>query len=104
RTLDEHEEALAHHAWWVLAHWHQLPGVREDGTVDGEHLGRWVGDARLALAESGREDIGDEQIGQVLAASPPGTDGIWPAEPVRGVIEAIGSTTIEGGIHVGVIN
>ncbi len=102
--LDESEEALAHHAWWVLAHWRDLPGRGEDGVVDGEHLKQWVREARLAFVDSGRADIGDEQIGQVLAASPPGTDGIWPAEPVRDIIETIGSQSIESGIHVGVIN
>lgn len=104
RDLGERDEALAQHAWWVLRHWRGLPGRREDGTVDGDHLSRWVRAARLAFTESGREDIGDEQIGQVLAASPPGTDGAWPAEPVRDIIETVGSKSIETGIHVGVAN
>jgi hypothetical protein len=104
RQLDEREEALAHHASWILLHWRNLPGRRADGTVDGEHLNAWVKDARLALAESDRADIGDEQIGQVLAMSPPGADGIWPAEPVRDIIETIGSPSIEAGIHVGRMN
>jgi excisionase family DNA binding protein len=104
RQLEEHEEALAHHASWILLHWRDLPGRREDGTVAGEHLRRWVQDARLALAESDRADIGDEQIGQILAMSPPGTDGIWPAEPVRDILETIGSTSMETGIHVGRVN
>ena len=81
-----------------------LPGLHQDGTFDGEHLERWVRDARLALADAHRADIGDEQIGQTLAASPPGSDGIWPAEPVRAIIETIGSPSIEAGIHVGALN
>jgi hypothetical protein len=29
RQLDEHDEALARHAWWVLAHWDaEFPGLR----------------------------------------------------------------------------
>lgn len=104
RQLTENEQALAHHAWWVLAHWREVPGLRDDGSIDGDHLTKWVQEVRLALAEIDRADIGDEQIGQVLASSPPGTDGIWPAEPVREIVETIGSTSIESGIHVGVIN
>lgn len=104
RQLNEHDQALAHHAWWVLNHWHDLPGHRADGTVDADHLNQWVRDARLALAETDRADIGDEQIGQVLAASPPSADGNWPAEAVRDIIETIGSTSVETGIHVGVVN
>jgi hypothetical protein len=104
RKLDEREAALARHAWWVIRHWRGLPGQRDDGTVDGEHLKKWVHDARLAFAESDRADIGDEVIGQTLAASPQGGDGIWPAEPVREIIETIGSQNIESGVHTGVIN
>ena len=104
RELNDHDAALARHAWWILRQWRHLPGLHQDGTFDGEHLERWVRDARLALADAHRADIGDEQIGQTLAASPPGSDGIWPAEPVRAIIETIGSPSIEAGIHVGALN
>jgi excisionase family DNA binding protein len=104
RQLDKREEALAHRAWWVLHHWDDLPGRREDGTVDGEHLKQWVRNARLAFADTDRADIGDEQIGQVLAASPTGTDSIWPAEPVRDILETIGSLSMETGVHIGAVN
>jgi Helix-turn-helix domain len=104
RQLNEDEQAKAQHAWWVLHQWHRLPGLREDGTVDRDDLDRWVRQARLAFADIGRADIGDEQIGQVLAASPTGTDGMWPAEPIRDLIETIGSQSIEVGLHVGKVN
>jgi hypothetical protein len=104
REGTEQEQALARQAWWVLHAWNALPGQREDGSVDADLLKRWVRDARYALAETDRADIGDEQIGQVLAASPTGPDGIWPVEPVREIIETIGSTGVEAGIHVGVRN
>lgn len=104
RPLNEDDSALARHSWWVLHHWRDLPGRQDDGKVDGEHLARWIREARLALAEADRADIGDEEVGRVLAASPPGTDGAWPAEPVRDLIESIGSTHLETGIHVGRVN
>ncbi|MDQ3183851.1 MAG: helix-turn-helix domain-containing protein [Actinomycetota bacterium] len=104
RQLEDRDRALASQAWRVLHHWHALPGRRDDGTVDGDHLTRWVREARLALTESDRVDIGDEEIGRVLSASPTGEDGAWPAEPVRELIETLGSPSIETGLHVGVIN
>src|SRR5262249_5527256 len=79
-------------------------GLRSDGTIDSDHLTHWVQEARLAFAELDRADIGDEQIGQVLSTAPEGTDGVWPAEPVRDLIETIGSTRIEAGIHLGAVN
>ncbi len=105
RELSEEEQALAQHAHWVLSHWdNEFPGVVEDDAVDLDTLKTWVRDARDALAESGRADIGDEQIGQVLARSPVGKDGVWPAEPVRELVEDIGSTHLETGIYLGVVN
>lgn len=84
--LDEADQAMGSHAWWVLNHWNDIPGRQPDGTLDGAHLDRWVRAGRLAFTDINRADIGDEQIGQVLAASPPGADGVWPAEPVREII------------------
>jgi hypothetical protein len=102
--LEERETALARHAWWVLNHWDAMPGQRDDGTIDGELLSRWVREARLALADEDRADIGDEEVGRVLAASPDGADGAWPAEPVRDLVDSIGSTHLETGLHVGRMN
>jgi excisionase family DNA binding protein len=104
RSLSERDAALAQHSWRILEAWRRVPGVRDDQTIDADHLAKWVQEARLAFLESDREDIGDEQIGAVLSASPEGTDGIWPAEPVRELLEQIGSTSIETGLHVGVVN
>jgi hypothetical protein len=104
RKLDEAEQAYAHHAWWVLNHWHGFPGRQDDGSIDTPQFGRWISEARLAFAENGRADIGDEQIGQVLAFAPTGADGNWPAEAVRDLIENAGSVNIETGIHIGVMN
>jgi hypothetical protein len=50
REINEHDEALAHHAWWVLNQWSAMPGHRDDGTVDGEHLAAWVRALRVAGA------------------------------------------------------
>ena len=104
RRLEESDEAIAHHAWRVLNNWNTIPGLREDGTLDADHLKQWVQDARTALADRDRADIGDEQIGRVLSLSPSGNDGTWPAEPVREILESLVSRSLETGVHVGVIN
>lgn len=104
RTPTPRESAFASRSFSVLHHWHTLPGLREDGTVDAEHLTEWVRSARLALADSGRASIGDEQVGQVLASSPVGSDGVWPAEAVREIIENVGNSRIDTGVHIGRTN
>ncbi|WP_248763906.1 helix-turn-helix domain-containing protein [Pseudarthrobacter sp. SSS035] len=104
RSPTAQEKAFAHRSYSVLRNWHTLPGVAEDGTIDGAHLNDWVRGARLALSDSRRAAIGDEQIGQVLASSPVGTDGVWPAEPVREIIENIGNARLDAGLHIGKTN
>lgn len=99
-----HDQARAHLAWSVLHEWSEIPGARPDGTIDGEHLTTWVRAARLAFSESARTSIGDEVIGEVLATSPIGTDGAWPAEPVREIIESAGSTRLDTGLAIGRYN
>jgi excisionase family DNA binding protein len=104
RESSKEEQALAHHAYWILSHWNlEFPGLN-DSTLDASELRTWVRDARDELAESNRADIGDEMVGQVLARCPEGNDAVWPAEPVRDLIEEIGSTYLETGIHLGVVN
>jgi hypothetical protein len=104
RTHTAQEQAFAHLSYSVLHEWRQLPGLAEDGTIDADHLTEWVRAARLALADVGRASVGDEQIGQVLASSPVGSDGVWPAEPVREIIENVGNARIDTGLHIGKSN
>lgn len=104
RDLDERSKQLASHAWSVLHEWRRVPGHREENHIDAEHLRAWVRDARLLLADRDRADIGDEQLGQLLSGSPNGSDGAWPAEPIRDLIEDLGSKELEIGFHLGVVN
>jgi hypothetical protein len=104
RQSDEKAVALAHQAWWVLAHWRGIPGLDSAGVINEEYLSSWVTRARLAFAETDRADIGDEQIGQVLSNSPLGRDGIWPDEPVRNIIEPTANKNIESGLILGRMN
>jgi len=40
----------------------------------------------------------------VLAYVPPGSDGLWPAEPVRDLIEDLQSPAFENGLRSGKLN
>jgi hypothetical protein len=104
RDLSTDESELAAHAYSVLNGWRGYPGRREDGQFDPERLMSWVVSARLLLSESGRADVGDEIIGESFAYSPAGEDGLWPAEPVRDLIERIGSQELENGFLIGRLN
>jgi hypothetical protein len=104
RELTEPQRDQATLAWWFLHEWKGFPGRREDGSLDAQVMADWVKTARLALSEADRSDIGDELIGEAFAYSPVGDDGAWPAEPLRDLLEVIGSRELENGIVLGKLN
>lgn len=91
-------------AWEVLRAWPVIPGQGANAEIDSEQLNNWIKKARFELSERKLSSVGDEQIGEILSASPTGDDGVWPAEPVRDVIENLGSERLETGVHIGRIN
>jgi hypothetical protein len=88
----------------VIRSWHTAPGVRADGTVDVDALRAWVTEARSLLDESGRTVPGDISIGGILAYVPPDSDGLWPAESVRDLIEDLQSEHVETGLRTAKLN
>lgn len=104
REQDDNATQLANQAWWVLNGWTGFPGRAADGEIDETVLSEWVKTARLLFSESDRADIGDELIGQTFAHAPAGQDSIWPPEPVRDLIELIGSQELENGVILGRFN
>ena len=104
KEKSEADANIASHAFWVLRAWTGCPGLANDGTIDRATLDAWIAEARLKLSESDRGDIGDEVMGETFGHSPAGADGIWPAEPVRDVVERIGSREFENGLVIGRLN
>jgi hypothetical protein len=101
---DELTRGRATHASKLLEEWRGVPGLRENGSVDGDALRSWVQLAREALERSGHVEIGNKAIGTMLARVPPGADGVWPHESVRELLEELRSDDIERGLFFGVIN
>jgi transcriptional regulator with XRE-family HTH domain len=97
----ERARNVATQAYRLLELWNQIPGTRENGTIDCEVLEAWIKEARALAKAVGREDIADSRIGQMLSASPIGADGDWPAEPIREVIDLFRSKSIIEGFQVG---
>lgn len=104
RERSNADENMATQAWWVLHGWKGYPGREEDGSINAAVMTEWVRAARFELSEADRADIGDELIGQTFAHSLVGTDGAWPAEAVRDLIETVGSRDFESGVVLGRFN
>ena len=90
--------------WSVLYNWKYLPGLCEDGNIDGSYLVEWIDRVRTRLSVDGSERDYDGQIGEILASSPDGKDGMWPAEEVRDVLESRGNPQLEAGLLRGRVN
>ncbi len=100
----ERKRALWSAAYTLLEKARRIPGTADDGTINLADLRVWVTEARSLCREYGRAEIGDQMIGQILAAAPVGDDGIWPCKPVREVLEDIASPEIALGMGVAVYN
>lgn len=100
--IDERvRQSRARNAFRILERLPSVPGLQEDGSVDGSTLSQWVTEARQLCRERGRGDVGDSRIGHMLATSPTGTDGAWPCEAVRDVLDNVATPSIAQGFCIG---
>lgn len=102
-TSDDHV-TRARLSYKLLNSWRGCPGVIEGGTCDSNALRNWVIQAREKLHEQKRGVIGDQTIGHALAFAPFGSDGVFPHEAVRDLIEELASPEIERGIEIQIFN
>ena len=98
---EEMARNVANQAYRLLRLWNVIPGTNVDGSIDGAKLDAWVKEARKLAQEIGRGTIADQKIGELLSASKIDADGIWPALPIRELIESTRSRDLETGVLVG---
>lgn len=104
REASEDNMARVRLSYKLLNSWHGCPGVTEDGTFDSATFREWVMQARDKLREQKRGVIGEQSIGHALAFAPYGSDGAFPHEAVRDLIEELSSPEIERGIEIQIFN
>jgi hypothetical protein len=97
-------QALVSNAYRLLRSWKVVPGVTEDGSVDGSALERWLAETRDRLAASDRLEVGEVHIGEVLAHAPEDADGTFPTVAVRDVLESAPNDHLERGFRIGASN
>jgi hypothetical protein len=98
------DASLATNAYRLLREWTVVPGTNDEGVIESEGLRVWLEEARRLLEESDRLEIGELQIGEVLAHSPEDADGTFPALPVRDILEAAPNERLARGFSIGVFN
>lgn len=104
RQPSEGERLRAQQGSELLSSWRRVPGSLPEGGIDECKLTEWVDRARARMAADGRAAIGDWLIGTVLSGAPLGSDGVWPHEAVRELLEKASSTDLERGVENGLFN
>ena len=104
RELSDDERILARLGYELLDSWERAPGVSDDGEVDADALRKWVVRARELATKEHRAAIGSQQIGRVLRYVPAGTDGVWPAEALRELVEELQDHELELGLEIEIQN
>jgi hypothetical protein len=100
----ERVKDLANKGFSLLQALKFVPGQKTSGEIDQDRLSAWIASVRKACRELARAAIADVCIGNMLSACPADEDGTWPCEPVREVMEQIGSEDMMRGAHTGVYN
>lgn len=100
----EQAQHLGRLGYRILRGWYGLPGGDGEGGVDPQALLGWVARVRELARGSGRAAAADYQVGEVLSRSPLGSDGVWPHEAVREVLEGVRSEPLAQGFIIGRLN
>ena len=104
-AVTDHDKYMAEHAFHLLRDWNYIPGTQDDGSIDEQELNDWCLKAREFAIASGRIEVCDVQIGEMLSRCPrQDDDGSWPCQAIRRVIETIASDSIASGLHCGISN
>ena len=99
--LEMDRSASFRRAMSALNGWRGCPGMTTDGELDAVVMQRWVDAARQGLAAAELSDIGDYEIGRLLANSPEDENGTWPLPAVCTLIDEVGSKNLDEGFIAG---
>jgi hypothetical protein len=87
-TITDQRKKLASNAWRLLHDWKIVPGTQDpdNSPIDEESLTSWIDRSRELLILAGREEVGELQIGQILAQAQPVGEDPWPPPEIRHVL------------------
>ncbi len=102
--VSESQKAAAQITWQVIYRCRHLPGTKPDGTVDPQDFVRFIDETRDRCRMADGLSACDKTIGQILAYAPVGTDGVWPFEPAREVLDRVELEEMRLGFRTGTFN
>ena len=82
----EAKRVAAEIAYRVLNACRRQPGTQPDGNIDRNAFEDFIDKTRELSREADRLEVCDSTLGQILAHIPADSNGIWPAQPARDVL------------------
>jgi hypothetical protein len=95
---------MARRAHDLLHDWTKIPGIAEDGSIDGERLNLWIDEARDLAVDKSRLEVADMHIGRLLSHYPESPIGQQPPQEICQVIDRINTRSIRSGFYSGVFD
>jgi hypothetical protein len=100
----EEQKRIATNAYGLLYNWRIPPGTKSDGSFDGSALKKWIEDVRRSSGASGHLRIALDQVGKVLAHSPPDPSGLWIHKGAAEVLNEKDSDNLRSAFTIQLFN
>lgn len=102
--LSAADERIAANAYRLLDTWERLPGIKDDGSFNGDVFIEWVKKAEVSTIKSGRFDVAMQKLGAILHLSPQADDGFWIDHAIAGILNDRKHEELRTGYSIGVYN
>jgi hypothetical protein len=100
----EERKKIATNAYRLLRGWRLPPGLREDGSYDGDALKAWLEEVKKECAKTGHLKIAMQEVGQVLIHVPADPDGLWIHRSAAEALNAKEAEDMRDGFYIGLDN
>lgn len=100
----EERKNIATNAYRLLSEWRTPPGLREDGSYDGNALNLWLDAVKKECTETGHLEIAMEMVGHVLIHVPADPDGLWIHHSAAAILNAKDAKDMREGFQIALYN
>lgn len=104
RQVSDADKKVAENAYRLLRAWRTVPGQSPDGSLDSVAFAKWLEEVKRRTKESGHYRIGLDQIGKVLAYSPPDPGGLWIHRSIAEALNAKDASELRSGFTCELFN
>ena len=102
--MTEQTKAAAQVAWQILRSCRRQPATGDEGHADPGAFTRFIDDTRELCQQADRLAVCDLTLGQILAHAPANSDGTWPFDLARNVLDRPELEDMRRGFLMGVLN